>query len=284
MRSYPAIALTWTAAGDADRQDLLLAELDGLRITAVEDQDDGLRVFFQTADDRDAALRHLCTISDLAATAAEVPDEDWAARSQALIGPITVGRITITPPWSLTPELLAQSDITIVIQPSMGFGTGHHQSTRLCLRWLQTLALGDATVLDAGTGSGVLAIAAAKLGAARAVGIDVDPDAIESARENVGLNDVGDRVALSEHGLSDAASALGPTFDVILANLTGGLLCRDAGAFLRLASPNARLIVSGFERHERAQVSGAFADAGWLTLGDVTEDSWVALLLSPAPR
>jgi ribosomal protein L11 methyltransferase len=284
VRSYPAIALTWTGPGDQDREDRLLAELDGLRITAVEDRDDGLRVFFQSADDRDAALRNLGSIPHLAAAAVEIPDEDWAARSQASIGPVTIGRITVAPPWSLTPELTAQSDIAIVIQPSMGFGTGHHASTRLCLRWLQALALGGVNVLDVGTGSGVLAIAAATLGAARAVGIDVDPDALESARENVGLNDAGDRVTLKEHGLSDAASAFGQTFDVILANLTGGLLCRDAGAFLHLAAPNARLIVSGFERPERAQVAGAFADAGWLTLGDITEDGWVALLLSPAPR
>jgi ribosomal protein L11 methyltransferase len=284
VRSYPAIALTWTGPGDADREDRLLAELDGLRVTAIEDRDDGLRVFFQSTSDRDDALRHLRTLTGLVTTAADIPDEDWAARSQASIGPVTIGRITVAPPWSVTPALTAQSDITIVIQPSMGFGTGHHASTRLCLRWLQTLALGGANVLDAGTGSGVLAIAAATLGAARAVGIDVDPDAIESARENVELNDIGDRVALREHGLADAASTFGQAFDVILANLTGGLLCRDAGAFLRLATPNARLIVSGFERPERAQVAGAFEDAGWLTLGDVTEDGWVALLLSPAPR
>jgi ribosomal protein L11 methylase PrmA len=138
-------------------------------------------------------------------------------------------QLTIAPPWTATDDLKAQSDQLIVIQPSMGFGTGHHASTRLCLRWLQALALdGRVRLLMWAPGSGVLAIAAAALGAGRAVGIDVDPGrARVRARKRRSESDRR-RIELRELDLSDAAAAYGASFDVILGNLTGGLLCRDA--------------------------------------------------------
>lgn len=262
----------------------MLGELDGLGVTAIDEHDGNLRAFFRTAAERDAALTALAALPGLECASADIPDENWAARSQASIRPVTVGQLTVAPPWAATDDLRTQSEHVIVIQPSMGFGTGHHASTRLCLRWLQALALPGASVLDVGTGSGVLAIAAAALGAGRAIGIDVDPDALESARENLGLNHAAGRIDLRELNLSDAAAAFGGSFDVILANLTGGLLCRDAAAFGHLARPGARLIVSGFESHEATQIARAFADAGWQVLGDTTEDHWVALLLTiPTP-
>lgn len=279
MRLYPALTLTWTTPPDADRVDRLMADVDGLGASAVEELSDGLRLFFPTSADRDAALPRLREQPDLACHACDVPDGDWAARSQAALQPITVGEVTIAPPWTVSPELRARSKHLIVIQPSMGFGTGHHPSTRLCLTWLQRTALDGANVLDVGTGSGVLAIASAQLGARAVVGIDVDPDALTSARENVDLNDAAARIALHELGLSAAASVLGRAFDVILANLTGGLLCRDAGAFRALASPGARLVASGFQTHEKAQVVGAFGDAGWTLEGESGELDWVGVVL-----
>lgn len=278
MRSYPALTLTWTRPADADATDILLARLDGHAATAIEDVADGIRVFFSTTEARDAALDQVRDLPNLTCASSEVSDENWAARSQASIGAVTVGKVTIAPPWSVTPEMRAQSPHLVVIQPSMGFGTAHHASTRLCLSWLQTMPLDGAAVLDVGTGSGVLAIAARQLGAARAVGIDVDPDALTNARENVALNDVTG-VDLHERDLSAAGAALGRRFDVILANLTGGLLCRDAGMFHALAAAGAHLIISGFQTHETAQVIGAFQDAGWTMKGQREEESWVGMLL-----
>jgi ribosomal protein L11 methyltransferase len=275
MRLYPALTISWTTPVDADRVDHLMADVDGLGATAIEELADGLRVFFLSAADRDAALSQLRDRPGMACEPIDVPDGDWAARSQAALEPITAGDITVAPPWTVTPEMRARSKHLVVIQPSMGFGTGHHATTRLCLVWLQQTPLAGAAVLDVGTGSGVLAIAASRLGAASVAGIDVDPDALESARENLELNGAAGRVALHEVGLSGAARALGRTFNVILANLTGGLLCREAGVFRSIAAPGARLIASGFQTHEAPQVIGEFQDAGWTLEGKSEEQDWV---------
>src|SRR6185436_1563248 len=190
--------------------------------TAVDDQHPGsVRIFFPTAAARDAARDALASRFDTSAI--DVPDDDWARRSQENLTPITVGRITIVPRPDAA--LLDPDAITIVVVPSMGFGTGHHATTRLCLAALQHVELADRVVLDAGTGSGVLAMAARRLGAARAVGIDSDPDAIESARDNLALNPEVDAV---DFVVADLSASPLPPADVVTANLTGALLIRSA--------------------------------------------------------
>jgi ribosomal protein L11 methyltransferase len=288
VRDYPAISIKGrvSKAGSAeidaeehDPLDLLLAELHDLNPTAVEELPDGLRAFFVTADDRDRAIAHLRLHADLTCEPIDVPDDDWAARSQAALQPITVGRVTVAPPWTVTDDLRARASQLIVIQPSMGFGTGHHASTRLCLDWLQRTSLDRAAVLDVGTGSGVLAIAAIGLGAASVTGIDVDPDALTAARDNGDRNPDGSRIDWWELDLSAAAGMLSRTFDVICANLTGGLLVRDAPTLTALASPGGHLIASGFQSHESAYVIEAFRVAGWRLDGHIEEDDWVGARL-----
>ena len=265
MKQYPAIDVR------TDAPDLLLAIVDDFGPTAVEERGDLTRIFFASTTDRDAAQRSLAARFEIAAV--DVDDEDWARRSQDNLKPVTVGRITVAPPWSsgaLSPE---PSALRIVILPSMGFGTGHHVTTRLCLAALQTIDLTGRTVLDVGTGSGVLAIAADRLGAARAIGIDVDEDAIQSARENLDLNPDVRRVTFETVDL--AARAL-PLADVVTANLTGALLVRSAPALLAAIQPGGTLILSGIQSHERDEVRRAFAvaaDECW----ERDEDGWVGI-------
>src|SRR5262249_54426528 len=154
---------------------VLLAELDDHSPTAINEIPDGVLAFFTTPDARDAALTHLESYELVDVVSEDVADEQWAERSQSGLTPVTVGEVTVAPPWSVTDELrrTAPGPI-IVIQPSMGFGTGHHASTRLCLGLIQRVPLAGARVLDVGTGSGVLAIACRLLGAADVAGVDVD--------------------------------------------------------------------------------------------------------------
>jgi ribosomal protein L11 methyltransferase len=273
VRLYPALRIR-LADPAPSRVDELLAILDDFQVTAVDDSDDDVRVFFTRESERDAAFDRLRSETDLTVSNEDVPDEDWAARSQAGIGPVEVIGLTIAPPWAAAAARSAHSGQTIVIQPSMGFGTGHHPSTRLCLRLLQQTLLTGRSVLDVGTGSGVLAIAAAVLGAGRVTGVDVDPDALANARENLELNGLSGRVELIERDLSAGPGGLERS-DVVLANLTGGWLCRDAATLAGLVAPGGCVIASGFQTHELADVTSAFAASGLSLAAKVEEASWI---------
>ncbi|HEX7780503.1 MAG TPA: 50S ribosomal protein L11 methyltransferase [Vicinamibacterales bacterium] len=281
-RTYPAIDVRWPDRPGDDLVDRALAEIDADSPTAVEDRDDGFRIFFPSATLRDRALKRLRE-SDLTPTCTpvEVPDDDWAARSQASLGPVTIDRIVVAPPWASQPDQPGQ--IQLVIQPSMGFGTGHHASTRLCLRLLQRIDVKGRHVVDVGTGSGVLALAAARLGASRILALDSDPDALAAASENLRLNDLTPAIELRQTDLASAADSVSDQFDVVLANLTGGLLVRHVRTLLRLALPDGALIVSGLEAAEADDVRTAFAAAGWDPDLRLDEDGWTGLTFRSSP-
>jgi len=254
--------------------------VDDFSPTAIEERDTAVRVFFSSAADRDAAGAALASHFDVAPL--DVPDEDWARRSQEGLTPITVGRMTVAPPWT-SPSLSPQpSALVVTILPSMGFGTGHHATTRLCLAAMQatgTVDMTGAVLLDVGTGSGILAIAGALLGAARAVGIDVDPDAVQSARDNLILNPGARHVNFE---VADLTSAALPQAGVLTANLTGALLVKSAPLLLAATRPGGVLILSGLQAHERDEVCRAFAPAAlcW----EREEDGWVGLALEKTTR
>lgn len=237
------------------------------------------RIVFEDRDERDRARAALATAlagTGVRVDALDVPDDDWAARSQADLKAITVGRITVAPPWDLpdpsTGHHRPSTAVTIVIEPSMGFGTGHHPTTRLCLEALQSLDVARRRVLDVGTGSGVLALAAARLGAADVLGLDYDRDALANARQNATLNGL-DVVRFERADLREADPPTA-TADIVLANLTGALLASQAAALLRAVRPGGHLVISGFLEHEAPAVFGAFVpplhifrafeDAGWM--------------------
>lgn len=277
-RSYPALALTWLAPPADAAVEQVLALVDDDRPTAVDG--DGLerRVFFASADDRDRACRRLARAApDIRRRAIDVPDENWAERSQAALRPVEVGRFVVAPPWHAADVARESTATTIVIQPSMGFGTGHHASTRLCLHLLQAVPVENRSVLDVGTGSGILALAAWRLGARGVEGLDPDPDALDSAFHNLALNGATGAVRLRRADLTEAAAAA-DRYDLLLANLTAGRLCRDAARLAALARPGAHLIASGFEIDERDAVVKALADHGWMIVSHADEGGWCGAL------
>ena len=274
-KAWPALDIHVPSC-DPQLQELVLAELDDFQPTAVQDPEETslLRVFFTSSASRDAAAQALGRSfgTHLFVEPVNVEDDDWAARSQAQLQAITIGRVTIAPPWDVpgsdprtvrgseferargAPERAVRgSDPVVVIQPSMGFGTGHHATTRLMLKALQELTLEGRTALDIGCGSGVLAIAAVKLGARSAIGIDVDPDALENARENADLNDTGDRVRFDLGDFREMSHSA----DVVMANLTGTLLANTAVSLGRTIAPGGFLIIGGFMDSEKDAVAAA---------------------------
>jgi ribosomal protein L11 methyltransferase len=275
MRSWPALdvgRLAAPAAEDAgeggSRHELFQAALADFTIAAIDEQaPDSWRIYFHTGAERDHALRSLgAAFPDLSFSVLDVPDEDWAARSQAELTHIEVGRIIVAPPWDMP--------LVITIQPSMGFGTGHHATTRLCLAALQSIDVKGRTVLDVGTGSAVLGIAASLLGAADVTGIDDDPDAIHAAWDNLARNPSASVTLI----VGDLRSTELVEADVVVANLTGGLLIASADRLSRLTAPRGTLILSGVMTSEEADLRAAFSGRTIVHRGD--EDNWVCLVLS----
>ena len=292
-RHWPAldIDLRSDTPPPEDVEDRLALALDDLGPAAV-DAESGVhwRVYFSQAVQRDAALEALrgaigawADISTL-----DVPDDGWAVKAQETLTAVRVGRIVVAPPWDGAaggPKIGArQGDdpladgcdadhLRIIIEPSMGFGTGHHQSTRLCLRALQRLSAGRMRVVDVGTGSGVLAIAAARLGATGVVALDIDSDAVQAARDNVVRNGVS---AVVDVRLADLASMELPPADVVLANLTAFDLRRFRSQLERLVAPGGALVASGFTSDQAPLVVESFAEFSVAERGE--EDDWVAFV------
>ena len=160
----------------------------------------------------------------------------------------------------------------------MGFGTGHHESTRLCLNALQNIDLHGQHVLDIGTGSGVLAIAAVLLGAKHVAAIDVDPDALQSARENAARNRVESSISFEQADFRDARPSAA---DIVLANLTGAILNNTLDRLVELAVPAGILILSGFTHEELvARPDGPLATSRRVQIVDqLDEEGWRCFVL-----
>lgn len=266
-KATPAIVLG-AAFPRPDDAELFQAALTDFAVAAIDETNpNAWRVYFHEPAERDRALRSLReAFAGLTLAPIDVEDEDWAARSQASLTKVQVGRIIVAPPWDVP--------VVITIQPSMGFGTGHHATTRQCLAALQAIEVRDRTVLDVGTGSAVLAIAASLLGASEVTGIDDDADAIQAAWDNLALN-TGATVSLIVGDLRETALSRA---DIVFANITGGLIIASADLLVKLVAAEGRLILSGFQTHEEAAVLAAFP--GWHVAYRGEEESWVAVTLA----
>ena len=281
-RLYHALALIWPEPPPEEHVERLIAEIDDDRVTAVDlDPATGAtRFFFANAESRDHAAQTIASIDPHASVnAIDVSDENWAERSQASITAVRVGDITVAPPW----DIPADGTAVVVIQPSMGFGTAHHESTRLCLRLLQEMNVAGKSVLDLGTGSGVLAIAARKRGATIVVAADYDPDAIQSAHENLELNAVeGLSLMLLDLAEPDALGVR--RFDLIFANLTGAVLQRFAADIAARMADDGALITSGVTAEEEAAVVAAFANVGLIAASRLQEREWIGTTFTRSAR
>jgi len=271
---------TWPALDIHPVSELLQAALVDYDATAVDEHaPDDWRVFFTNAAERDRAGASLrVQFPDATIEPVDVPDENWAARSQASLHAVRVGNIVIAPPWDVPAgpqnRTLPTDDIVIVIQPSMGFGTGHHATTRLCIDALQRMNVAGRTVLDVGTGSGVLAIAASLLGASRSVGIDDDADAITAAQENLELNPPAEATML----VADIRSTDVGSADIVCANLTGGLLIAAARTLQDFVARGGSLVLSGLMAVEEQDVLAAFPT--WTVEHRSEEDEWLCVVIA----
>jgi len=203
----------------------------------------------------------------------ELGPADWAEAWKSGYQVLTVGpRMRIVPSW--IPYEPAPGEVTITLDPGMAFGTGLHPTTQLCLQALEDLIVPGMRVLDVGTGSGILAIAAAKLGAAEVLGLDIDMIAVRTARENMQLNGV-DSVVRVERGSVDTADH--GAYDLVLANILAEINARLAPDLARHTAPQGWLVASGILDTREPVVTQAFAAAGLEVARCWQQEDWLAL-------
>ncbi len=199
-----------------------------------------------------------------------LPDVDWTEKWKHGIRVQSLGSLNVAPPW-LANDL--DPATTIVIEPGMAFGTGEHATTRGVVRLMQRVLKPGARVADLGAGSAVLAIAAAKLGAGQVAAIEIDPDAIGNAEENVERNGVADRVRVIEGDASLLLPLVAPV-DVILANIISSVLIDLLPTLALALGDDGHAILSGMLFTEREMMVRAFEDAGWKIIAEDQEDAW----------
>ncbi|MFN3543336.1 MAG: 50S ribosomal protein L11 methyltransferase [Thiobacillus sp.] len=196
-----------------------------------------------------------------------VAEQDWVRLTQSQFDPIPISpRLWIVPTWHEAPDSRA---INLKLDPGLAFGTGSHPTTRLCLRWLDENLTGGETLLDYGCGSGVLAIAAAKLGAARVDGVDIDPQAVQASRDNAALNDVAARFCLP--------GELAPgRYDVVVANILTNPLKGMAPLLAGRVRAGGQLVLSGILAEQADDVMAVYRE--WFDFDPPeTDEGWVRL-------
>ena len=220
-------------------------------------------------------------------------EEDWAENWKKQYHPLHVGqRMVIVPAWQVYEP--APGEVAIRLEPGMAFGTGLHPTTRLCLEALETHLISGARVLDVGTGSGVLAIAAAMLGAESVLALDIDSVAVSVARENVRRNDVSQKVTLLAGSLPGlVAEAQGPLlpdgsqglallqegqFDLVLVNILARVIVELAPALAAKLAPGGQLIVAGLIDRQEAEVVETLGGLGLDIVARAQEEDWVRLV------
>jgi ribosomal protein L11 methyltransferase len=262
---------------DEERATALLWDLGtaGIQVTPGKAKRVVLLAYFaEGPQDRDVAAA-LAPLPGARLEAAAVPEVDWVARFREGFRPFRVGRFRIAPSWAPGEP---GSDL-LIVEPGAAFGTGTHETTRLCLAALESRAAEGplGRVLDLGTGSGLLAVAAVKLGARSVTALDLDPLALEAARLHARLNQVELRLLRADGGSSLRAGA----FDTVLANLTAALLRERRDEITRLRAAGGALVLSGMLGKDAGALARAYAGRGRVERR--RDGEWAALVVRGEP-
>ena len=216
----------------------------------------------------------LAAYPEVELTARPLYEQDWAVSWREFFGPVEAGRIAIVPSW--VDYEAAPDQLIVRLDPGQAFGTGHHETTRLCLAALDETVQPGAHVLDIGAGSGILSIAAVKLGAGRVDAFEIDPIAADVARANCEANGASEQVTV--HGGFPAEGV--PPTDLAVANVSARADIELAEALAGALKPSGKLIASGFLTSDRDDVLSAFAEHGLSLTGEREERDWALLELA----
>lgn len=236
-----------------------------------------LEIYFNDTIEAEIAARAMEEFPMFGKSIREYADEEWAESWKKHFKPMEIGsNLRVVPPW------LAKSEdgerIEIVINPGLSFGTGNHFTTRFCLEQLDRFVPqgGIQTMLDIGTGSGVLAIAAVKLGAESALGVDFDPICVECSMENAAANGVADKTVFRQHDITDGWPD--EKYDIVCANIYSSLLIDNAATLLRVAGKY--LMLTGIREMELDGVADTFVALGGREIVRDSDNEWGGLVFS----
>ena len=207
----------------------------------------------------------------------ERDEEDWANAWKQYYTPLRVSeRFVVRPPWF--EHKPTGDEIVLTLDPGMAFGTGMHPTTRLALQAIERLPLEGRSVLDVGTGSAILAIAAHRLGAGPIDGNDIDPMSIRVARQNLALNDASDAIRLEVGSLNDGKTSFTGTYDVVIANIIARVLVELAMEIRRAVGPGGTIVLSGIIEPKEALVREAYEPFGCVVTSREQIEDWVSLV------
>ena len=277
------LRLTLAVPDDGAREPLV-ADLADLGFDAFEETPDALVAYAPAprwdgpAREAVGALLRQRGLTAAALAEEVVADRDWNAQWEASLQPVEAGPFVVAPSWTDVPPGVAPSAV-LRIDPKMAFGTGYHETTRICLRLLAGAVPDGARVLDVGTGTGVLAIGALRLGAASAVGVDVDPWSVTNGRDNAALNGVAGQLDVREGSLEVVPET---GFDLVVANIISSILEPMLPILAEKAAPSASLVLSGLLATERERVVGTMAGLGYALAAEEHENEWWGGLWRPA--
>jgi len=274
----PSLVNEYIDAGLWDYTDLPRAEdTETVTVRAYLPEDARLESSLLALAERIAALRHAgAALGAGTISHSFVADEDWAETWKAYIHTEKIGeRIVVRPTWEeYTPSA---NEIVIELDPGAAFGTGAHATTAMCLRWLEHLVSPGMRVYDVGCGSGILAVAAAKLGAGEVIAMDYDPVAVSVAEENIRQNNVHNVVAC-ESDLLSACEGAAPA-ELITANIIADVIIRLFAQLDRHLAPGGTLLASGIIDDRIADVEHAAAEHGFTVLDMTCEKEWAAMII-----
>lgn len=211
----------------------------------------------------------------------KLEDKDWAEAWKEHYHPFRVGkRLWIQPSWQEAGEGLQADDVVLTLDPGMAFGTGLHPTTQMCLQALEEYVQEGMRVLDVGTGSGILAIAAARLGAVEVLAIDTDPLSVEATVENAAQNGVADRIEVRQGTLSDLSHIQAQGWDIVVVNILAPVIISmlENDALLEYVAPQGYLLLSGIIDTQSEAVQSTLQAAGGRVDGTLTIRDWVALV------
>lgn len=259
-----------------ERRDVIGSWLVARTGQAIEEREDGTLVTFaQTEAEAEALMSALEREHATAATRRPLEAVDWSTRWRDGIAARRFGRLTVRPSW-IVPHAVRADEVSVVLDPETAFGTGEHGSTRAALSLLERHLRGGERVLDLGSGSGILAIAAVKLGAARATGIEVDLAANEIASRNAIQNDVADRTMFVHGDAGDLAPLLGPA-DILLSNILRTVNVKLLIPIRAALRQDGLAIFSGMEVAEAPLFRPELIGSGFTPVDEVTDTGWWAV-------